>query len=376
MPLPVQIRRFAPGKLPRAFVRLGREVNAGDPLWVHPLRVALDPLLDGKHPFHQHSDVAFFLAERGDEAVGRVAAVVNHRSNEFHDEKVGTFGLFECRDDAEAANALLGAAAGWLRERGMDAMRGPFNLSTNDELHSPGVLVEGFDTPPVFMMGHNPPYYGRLMEGAGLAKVKDLLAYWRTHGRPGERLVEGVKRLAKREGWKVRSLQMKHFRAEVGRIMEVYNSAWERNWGFVPMTEAEFDTMAKEFKPVMDPDLCLLAETEAGEPIGFLLAIPDLNLAIRHLPDGKLLPFGWAKFLWHKRRIRRLRVLTLGLKPGHQASGIGAAMYLHGFAVAANKGYQDGEASWILEDNHRMRQALEKLDTKVYKVYRVYERAL
>ncbi|HYJ80834.1 MAG TPA: hypothetical protein VEW03_14570 [Longimicrobiaceae bacterium] len=376
MPAPVRIRAYLLGKVPRSFVRLSWQVNAGDPLWVPPLRVALDPLLDGRHPFHEHADVVFLLAERGGEAVGRVAAVVNHRSNEFHGERAGTFGLFECRDDPEAATALLGAAAEWLRERGMAAMRGPFNLSTNDELHSPGVLVEGFDTPPVFMMGHNPPYYGRLVEGAGLVKVKDLLAYWRTHGRPGDRLVEGVKRLARREGWSIRSLQMKHFRAEVARVMEVYNSAWERNWGFVPMTAAEFEHMSKEFKPVMDPDLCLLAETAEGEPIGFLLAIPDLNLAIRHLPNGKLFPFGFLKFLWHKRKIRRLRVLTLGLKPGHQASGIGAALYLHGFHVAATKGYEAGEASWILEDNHRMRQALEKLDTAVYKRYRVYERPL
>lgn len=258
----------------------------------------------------------------------------------------------------------------------MEAMRGPFNLSTNDELYSPGVLVDGFATPPVVMMGHNPPYYRALMEGAGMQKAKDLVAYWKADDRVPERLLQGMERLAKREGWRVRSLDVKRFREEVATIMEVYNSAWERNWGFIPMTGAEFENMAREFRPVVDPDLCLIAETESGEPIGFLLALPDLNQAIRPLKDGRLFPFGVFRFLWAKRKIRTLRVLTLGLKPGWQQSGIGAAMYFRVFQEGARKGYRNAEASWILEDNHRMRQALEKMGATAYKTYRVYERPL
>ncbi|MDP9348665.1 MAG: GNAT family N-acetyltransferase [Gemmatimonadota bacterium] len=377
MTAPLRVREIAPGESLRPFVDLSWTINGRDPQWVPPLRMVFNALLDRrKHPFHQHADVAYFLAERGGEPVGRIAAVVNHRSNEFHDDRVGFFGLFESVDDPGVARALLDTAAAWLRARGMEAMRGPFNLSTNDELYSPGVLVQGFDTPPVVMMGHNPPYYRELMEGAGLEKSKDLLAYWKADPRIPKRILEGVERLAKREGWRVRSLDMKRFREEVATIMEVYNSAWERNWGFIPMTAAEFENMAREFRPVVDPDLCLIAETEAGEPIGFLLALPDLNQAIKPLRDGRLFPFGVFRFLWAKRKIRTLRVLTLGLKPGWQQSGIGAAMYLRVFHEAARKGYQDGEASWILEDNHRMRQALEKMGIEAYKTYRIYERAL
>ena len=372
-----RVREIAPGESLRPFVDLSWKVNAGDPQWVPPLRMVFNALLDRrKHPFHQHADVAYFLAERGGEPVGRIAAIVNHRSNEFHGDRVGFFGLFESVDDPAVAAALLDAAAAWLRARGMEAMRGPFNLSTNDELYSGGVLVDGFDTPPTFMMGHNPSYYRALMESAGLKKVKDLVAYWKPDNRPTQRLLDGVERLGKREGWRVRSLDMRRFREEVATIMEVYNSAWERNWGFVPMTEAEFENMAREFRPVVDPDLVLIAETEAGEPIGFLLALPDLNQAIRPLRDGRLFPFGLFRFLWARRKIHSARVLTLGLKPGYQQSGIGAAMYLRAFQEGARKGYQNGEASWILEDNHRMRQALEKTGATAYKTYRVYERAL
>ena len=374
---PLRVREIAPGEPLGPFVELSWKVNARDPNWVPPLRMVLNALLDRrKHPFHQHAEVAYFLAERGGEAVGRIAAIVNHRSNEFHGDRVGFFGLFESVDDPEVARALLDRAAAWLRERGMEVMRGPFNLSTNDELYSPGVLVEGFGTPPMVMMGHNPPYYRALMEAAGMTRAKDLVAYWKADSGAPQRLVDGVERMAKREGWRVRSLDVKRFREEVGRVMEVYNSAWERNWGFVPMTEAEFENMAREFKPVVDPELCLIAETEAGEPIGFLLGLPDLNQAIRPLRDGRLFPFGIFRFLWARRKIRTLRVLTLGLKPGYQQSGIGAAMYLRVFQEGARKGYQNGEASWILEDNLRMRQALEKAGAVAYKTYRVYERAL
>jgi len=372
---PVRVRQFVLGQVPREFAELSWKINARDPQWVPPLRMALDPLLNGKHPFHEHADTAFFVAYRGAEAVGRIAAVVNHRSNDFHSERLGTFGLFECADDAEAASLLVEHAAAWAQGQGMTALRGPFNLSTNDELHSPGVLIEGFDTPPVFMMGHNPPYYGRLMEGAGLEKAKDLVAYWLASNRPNARLVEGMQRLAKRGGWSIRPVNLKRFKEEVGTVMGIYNSAWERNWGFVPMTEAEFEHMAKEFRPVVDPHLCLIAEKD-GEPIGFLLCLPDLNRAIKHIPNGKLFPFGVFKFLWHKRKIRSLRIMTLGMKPGYQDSGIGAALYTAGFNAGDQRGYDDGEASWILEDNHRMCTAMEKAGGTLYKRYRIYERPL
>ncbi len=377
----VRVREIAPGQSLRPFVDFAWAVNGRDPQWVPPLRLALEPVLDRrKHPFHQHADVAYFVAERNGVMAGRIAAVVNHQYNQFHGEKTGTFGFFECRDDQEAATALLDAAAEWLRARGMDRVMGPFNFSTNDEASSPGILVDGFDTPPAVMMSHNPPYYGRLLEGAGWTKAKDLVAYWIPSNQVPERVQAGMKRLAKRMGATIRSLRMKDLKAEVARVQEVYNAAWSRNWGFVPMTEAEFAHMASELKPVVNPELCLLAETPEGEPIGFLLALPDLNRALKHLPDGRLfrygIPTGLLKFLWHKRKINTLRILTLGMKPGLQASGLGTAVYMRGLEVAEKNGFVAGEASWILEDNHEMCTAMDKLGARQYKRYRIFERLL
>ena len=374
----IRVREVSPSEATGAFARLSWTMNAGDPNWVAPLRMALDPILKRKHPFHEHADVAWLLAERDGKPVGRIAAVVNHRYNEFHGDRVGFFGLFESVDDADVARALVDAAAEWLKARGMDTIRGPFNLSTNDELHSPGVLIEGFDTPPAVMMGHNPPYYGRLMEAAGLAKAKDVVAYWLPHNKAPEHLLRGVDRLAKREGWRIRQADLKRLKEETAVIQEVYNSAWERNWGFVPMTRAEFENMAKDLKSVVDPELVMIAETLEGEPIGFLLAMPDLNEVFRKIPTGRLFPFGifhFLRLLLGRVKIRRMRVLTLGLKPGLQSAGIGAAMYLRLFQVGS-KNYDHGEASWILEDNHRMCKAMENVGAYVYKRYRIYERAL
>lgn len=372
----VTIREIPRGGSMKPFIDLSWKVNAGDPVWVPPLRMALEPVLDrSKHPFHQHADVAYFLAERGGEVLGRVAACVNHQYNQFHDDRTGFFGFFECMDDAGVAAALLDAAAEWLRARGRDLMRGPMNFSTNDEFSSPGVLVDGFDTPPTVMMSHNPRYYGGLMDAAGMAKTKDLVAYWIPPRIP-ERLQNAMERLAKRAGVTIRSVRLKELKSEVAKVQEVYNAAWSQNWGFVPMTGAEFDHMAKEMRPVVDADLVLLAEKEDGEPIGFLLALPDLNRAFKHLPDGRLFPFGLFKLLWHKRRIDTARLLTLGLKPGYQHLGLGAAMYTRLLQIGVGKGYKGAEGSWILEDNHEMCTALEKLGADKYKRYRVYDRVL
>ena len=372
----VTVTEIPRGASMKPFIDFAWTVNATDPQWVPHLRMAIEPVLDrDKHPFHKHADVAYFLAHRNGQVAGRIAATVNHQYNQFHNDTLGFFGFFECVDDAAVARALLDAAAGWLRGRGRDRMRGPMNFSTNDEFSSPGVLVNGFDSPPTVMMSHNPPYYGGLMDAAGMEKAKDLVAYWIPDRIP-ERLRNAMERLSQRAGVTIRSVRMKDLKAEVGRVQEVYNAAWSRNWGFVPMTEAEFHHMAREIRPVVDPDLVLLAEKADGEPIGFLLALPDLNRAFRHLPDGRLLPFGVFKFLWHKRKIRTARLLTLGLKPGYQHLGLGAAMYTRLLQIGVAKGYTGAEGSWILEDNHEMCTALEKLGADQYKRYRVYDRVL
>lgn len=370
---PARIREIAPGESIKPFIDVAWRFNAADPQWVPPLRMAVTKLLNrDKHPFHDHAEVAYFIAEHNGEVVGRIAAIVNHLHNEFHNERTGFFGFFECENDPETARQLISAASGWLRARDMDRMRGPMNFSTNEEC---GLLVDGFETPPMIMMPHNPPYYARLMDAAGLEKGKDLLAYWLDDPNPPERLVRGLERVLKRENTTIRSFDMKRFDAEVAAIKEVYNSAWSQNWGFVPMTDAEFAEMAKELKPVVDPDLCLIAEV-AGEPIGFSLALPDLNQALKKLPNGKLFPFGIFKFLWAKRRLKGMRVLTLGFKPGYQHQGIGPAFYVKTLQIGSAKGYTYGEASWILEDNWDMRRPLEKMGGRAYKTYRIYETAL
>jgi GNAT superfamily N-acetyltransferase len=372
----VAVREIAPGESMKPFIDLAWAVNARDPAWVAPLRMAVSTALDRrKHPFHQHAEVAYFLAERGGRVVGRIAAIVNHRHNEFHEDKLGFFGLFECLDDADAARALVERAAAWLAERGMERMMGPVNLSTNEEVASPGVLVDGFETPPVVMMSHNPPYYARLLEEAGLEKEKDLLAFWVDDPTTPARLLKSAERIMKREQVTIRSLDLRKLNEEIATIQEIYNAAWSRNWGFVPMTDAEFAFIAKDLKPVVDEHLCLIAYVR-GEPVGFSLALPDLNRALKHLPNGRLFPFGFLKFLWHKRKITSARVMTLGMKPQYQHLGLGAMLYMRTFQVGAARGYRTAEASWILEDNAEMLRPLEKIGARAYKTYRLFATSL
>jgi len=372
----LQVKEISDGRPLDAFIDLAWQINGSDPLWVPPLRMSVRTALDrSKHPFHHHADLAYFLAERSGHPVGRIAAIVNHGHNEYHADRTGFFGLFESIEDPDVARALLEAAADWLQRRGMTSMRGPMNFSTNEEISSPGVLIEGFDTPPMAMMSHNPPYYGALLEGAGLVKAKDLVAFWLDDPNPPERLVRGMDRVVQRMGAVIRQLDLSRFRHEVDVIKDIYNSAWSRNWGFVPMTDAEFEHLAKEFRPIVDPSLCLIAEVR-GEPVGFSLAIPNINHALKKLPDGRLFPFGLFRFLWHKRKIRGIRVITLGFKPGYQHSGLGAALYLHCWLNGTARGYDHGEASWILEDNLDMVLPLERMGARPYKRYRIFERPL
>ena len=374
--VPVSVREIPGGEPLGDFIDLPWRINRGDPSWVPPLRMALRTALDrSRHPFHRHATVAYFLARRGEEPVGRIAAIVNHRHNEYHQDRVGFFGLFESIRDEGVAQALLDAAASWLRERGMTTIRGPVNFSTNEEIASPGVLVEGFATPPMAMMTHNPAYYAELLEGTGLEKAKDVLAFWLDDPNPPERLVRGMDRVVERMNAVIRPLDLKHFRRDVDIIKQIYNSAWSRNWGFVPMTDEEFDHLARDFRPIVDPALCLIAEVK-GEPVGFSLALPNINHALRHLPNGRLFPFGLFRFLWHKRKVRGIRVVTLGFKPGFQHSGLGAALYLRGWLAGTERGYDHGEASWILEDNLDMVRPLERMGGTPYKRYRIYERPL
>ncbi len=357
-----------------AFVRLPWRIYRDDPVWVPPLlsdvRTRMDP---DEHPFHLHSDVRFLLALRDGRPVGRIAAIHNTRHVEHHDEPVGFFGFFEAERDAAVARALLDAAGDWLRGRGLEAMRGPASFSTNEEA---GLLVEGFHRPPAVMMPYNPPWYRDLLEDAGFEKAQDLVAYWLDHNEPPEFLLRAEKLVRRRyPDLEIRALRMDEWDREVERIHRLYNEAWQENWGFVPMTDAEFHHMAAELKPVVDPELALIAEDGDGEPVGFALSLPDLNQAIRHA-EGRLFPFGLLKILWHARSIDVCRVITLGLVEAYRGKGIDALLYLETFRRGAERGIAAGEFGWVLEDNEAMRRPLERLGAEVHKRYRLYDRAL
>lgn len=357
------------------FLRLPWLIYAADPHWVPPLlsdvRAALDT---DRHPFHRHADVATFLARRGHDVVGRIAAVVNRAHNTFHEDRLGFFGLFECVDDQGVADALLRTAEAWLRERGMTGVQGPMNLSTNEEISSPGVLIDGFHRPPAIMMSHTPPYYATLLTRAGYTKSKDLLAYWLEGREPPPRLQRAYDRMLRRDDLRLRSLDMRNFESEVAAIQEIYNSAWERNWGFVPMTDAEITHLARQLRPVVNPRLCAMAEVD-GEPVGFALGLPDYNRALRHV-NGRLFPFGIVKLLWHRRRIDAARTLTLGLKPGYRHRGLDALLITHIYIEGNRDGIWRTECSWILEDNWDMRRGLERIGAVADKTYRLFEKPL
>jgi GNAT superfamily N-acetyltransferase len=360
------------------FIDLPYRLHADDPVWVPPFRrdVGLHLSRD-KNPFFEHGAAEYFLAEREGAAVGRIAAITNRLHNETHGDRVGFFGFFECIDDQAVADGLLEAAAGWLRDHGHDGLRGPASFSVNDEC---GLLVEGFGLPPTLMMPHNPPYYPGLLEGAGLSKAKDLWVY-----RAGsmdryvpvpERLSRGTELIAKRMGVTLRALDMSDFAAEVERVQQIYNAAWELNWGFVPMTDAEIRHLAQQFKPVVIPELVPFAEKD-GEIIGFGLAIPDLNQVLGSNRSGRLFPAAlqvlWA--LW-RRKIRRARIVLLGVLPEYRGKGIDAMLYHWIWTKARERQIYWGEAGWILEDNPAMNAALEKMTFSRYKTYRLYERPL
>ena len=319
-----------------------------------------------------------FVARRGGEDVGRIAAIVDRAHNDFHAEKTAFFGFFECENDAETAGLLFDAASLWAKERRMTVLRGPANPSLNDEA---GLLVEGFGSPPVFMMTYNPPYYVSLVEGAGFKKAKDLLAYWFDVGpEPFERLRRLVDRVRKREpDVVVRSISKKSLFADLPAVREVYNAAWEKNWGFVPMTAEEMDFMASRLKPLLDEEFAFLGERrrEDGslEPIAFLLAMPDYNRAIAET-KGRLLPFGWLKFLLAQKKIKTLRVLTLGIKREYRMRGINAVMFERGLQASLKRGLTGVEVSWLLEDNDLIIRAVKMWGGRLYKTYRIYERGI
>jgi GNAT superfamily N-acetyltransferase len=354
----------------KEFIELPFALYRNDSHWVPPLRIAVKELLDQKkHPFYANAEAEFYLARRNGRVEGRIAAIRDRNHDSFHGEQAGFFGFFECIEDTEVASALLREARQWTAERGATFLRGPVNPSTNYEC---GMLVEGFDSDPMVMMTYNPPYYAGLMERAGLKKSKDLLAYKSSPQEVGlTKIGKVAKKALEKNGVRVRPIDMKNFQADVARVWEVYGAAWSRNWGFVPMSREEFFQMGKEMKQILKPELVLIGEVK-GRVVGFALALPDVNHALKPA-NGRLLPTGLLKILYHQRFVKDVRVLALGVVEEYRTSGVAAAFYATLVENARKLGYTGCEMSWILEDNVLMNRSIKAMGATRYKTYRIYD---
>ena len=347
------------------------------PRWIPPLRLAvIDALDEKKNPFYKRASRELFLAVRDGRDVGRIAAIQNQAHNEFHEDKVGFFGFFEAYQDQEATDALFSAASRWLGARGLDTMRGPMSPSTN---HEAGLLVDGYQHEPTIMTTWNPPYYDELCVGAGLAKSKDLLAYSLPMRDPNydlpERFSEHAKRALSRNNLVFRDIDLGKFQRELEICWDIYNSAWEKNWGFIPMSKDEFIYMAKEMKMLLIPQFAFIAEVD-GVPAGFMLVLPDFNQIFKRIPNGKLLPTGIFKLLLGKKKLRGFRLILLGTKPEFRSRSI-FQLFVHEI-FRRGRAYDalDVELSWILEDNVLMNRPIVALGASEYRRWRIYDRAI
>lgn len=360
----------------KAFIDFPHDLYAGDNNYVPELFIAQrDLLTPGKHPFHDHSKVQLFLFYRDGAISGRIAAILNNNHNLFNNTTDGFFGFFECINDLDIAAALFASAEQWLKEQGATTIIGPVNPSTNEPC---GLLLEGFDLPPLAMMVYNKPYYASLMEAIALRKKVDLLAYDLPIGMVDDRPLQLEEKLLARLKTKditIRAVNKKDLANEALKVKEVYNAAWDKNLGFVPMTDKEFSYLAKDLKMVLDEQLCLIAEHQ-GKQVGFALAIPDINQILIKVRRGRLLPTGIFKLLLGMKKVNRVRVLALGVVKDYRKLGIEACFYAAIIRRAGARKMTGGEASWILEDNELMNQGIKRMNGKVYKRYRIYEKPL
>jgi GNAT superfamily N-acetyltransferase len=357
------------------FIKLPFRLYKDQPNWVPPLVYERKRHLDRKkNPFFEHAEAEYFLAWRDGRPVGRISAHVDHRLNEFHQNEWGLFGFFECEDDQEAADALVNAAEDWNHERGRDRIVGPFDFSTN---HECGLLVDGYDLKPQVLEFWHHPYYQQLLENAGLAKAMDLYKWFLDVSDRAKILpviFELAEKVESEHGVIVRRMRKKDFESEVRRFMDVYNSAWEKNWAFVPLTDSELRDYAKQLKPLLDERWAWIAEKD-GQTVGAALTLLDWNEVLIGM-GGKLFPTGWLKFLTGRNKIRHVRVFALGVKPEFQHTGVAAKFYIEHFDEAERGIVQSGEMGWILEANTAMNRGMEAMGGRIVKRYRLYDKAL
>ena len=360
----------------RRFLNVSYAIYRDDPHWVAPLLMDLEKVFTAANPLFDHATMQLWIVRRDGRDIGRIAGIVDRNHNRAAKDQAAFFGFFECADDRDANHALFKAVLDWARQNGMNRVLGPMNPTTNDEC---GLLVEGFDSSPVFMMTYNPRYYSSLVEAEGFGKAKDLLAFHIDLAKiPLERLSRIADKIKQRNpNLAFRPVRRKTLESDLIKVKEVYNSAWQDNWGFVPMTDAEMDFMASRLKPLLMEGLIWLAEA-GDEPVGFLLALPDYNVPLKPLNGRLLTPkvFGFLPYLFGWKRPTRTRVITLGVKEKYRSKGLESAMLIEGLKVGFNAGVRESEASWILEDNVMMSRVIEAIGGRVYKRYRIYERAV
>ena len=354
------------------FIRLPWRIYADDPCWMPPVIMSQQELLGfRKHPFYERSKSRSFLATRGGRDVGRITAIVNAGHIDRYKEQRGFFGFFECDEDTAASRALFQAAGDWLHAQGMTCIRGPANPTLNYEC---GLLIEGFDTPPFFMMTHNRPWYAHLVEDAGFGKIEDMFAFWGETSMLGgldPKLVTMVEGVKERFGVTIRPLDRRRFADEVRTFLHIYNESLGGTWGFVPLTSGEIDHMAASLKYLIEPELTLVAEVD-GKPVGAVFCLLDYNPRIKAI-DGRLFPFGFLRLLWNKKAIKRLRAISTNVIPEYQAWGIGLVLMNGLYERFMKWGLREVEFSWVLESNYLSRRTLERGGALVTKKYRMYQ---
>lgn len=376
--MPIEITVVSSRRDLRRFVDLPWQIysKAEHPQWIPPLRMTVHDALDRSKPFYHHADRELFLALRQGRVVGRIAAIENRAHNRFHGDRVGFWGFFECAEDQEAVAALFNAAEGWLSSRGLDVMRGPVMPSTNYDC---GLLVDGFEHEPTFMTPWNPPSYVEMIERAGFARAKDLVAYFIPMSDDNFQLPPSFVQLADRARAKseltFRDLDLSRWEDEIALCWDVYNSAWEQNWGFVPMTRDEFTVMCKDLKPLLIPQFAYMAEVR-GQPAGFMLIVPDFNQILKQIGNGRLFPTGALRLLLGKSKLRSGRVMALGVKKEFRSRMIFPLFVMEAYRRGRAYGAVGAEASWILEDNELLLGPLKGLGLKEYRRWRVYDRPI
>lgn len=369
----VRVEKVKTKKDFRRFLLFPWRIYQDDPNWVPPLLVDVKEKLNPKkNPFFEHARRELFLARRNGQVVGRIAGIIDDHHNSFHSEKVVFFGLYESVNDVEVARTLLEAVADWGKQQGMEILRGPMNLSMNDEC---AFLLEGFDSPPVIMMPYNPPYYLDLMEKCGLVKAKDLYAFFMSRNHAEAEKVRLIIEKKERESTvTLRKVEKKTIDEDIRKIQYVYNHAWEKNWGFVPWTDKEMAYMAEKLKKIADLDLVILAE-DKGKPVGFAFGLPNYNEILKRM-NGRLTPLSILKFFYYRKRIEGMRALVFGILKEYRQTGLSYLLYAALERNAIRKGYKWGELSWQLEDNEPVNRFNLSLGGRIYKKYRIYEKRI